>query len=176
MESVIAGYPTIRHNKCDLLIDAEALSSGRCVECEKYRKTLHTMATRKKFDSHSTSTNPNSHTNYRYLTRSQLTTRLHNMHDEHRKSALQLERLKKKVQEVCKSGVSLDEEMHEYLKASLEDNCNKVTACTGSFQKIFWDQQQQAASVKNAKSMKWHPIMIKWCLYLRHLSGTSYEL
>ena len=83
---------------------------------------------------------------------------------------------KKKVQEVCKSGVSLDEEMHEYLKASLEDNCNKVTACTGSFQKIFWDQQQQAASVKNAKSMKWHPIMIKWCLYLRHLSGTSYEL
>ena len=66
--------------------------------------------------------------------------------------------------------------MHEYLKASLEDNCNKVTACTDSFQKIFWDQQQQAALVKNAKSMKWHPIMIKWCHYLQHLSGSSYEL
>ena len=128
------------------------------------------MATQEKFDSHS---NPNSYTNYHYLTRSQLTTRLHNMHYEHHKSALQLE---KKGQEVCKSGVSLDEEMHEYLKASLEDNCNKVTACTGSFQKIFWDQQQQAALVKNAKSMKWHPIMIKWCLYLWHLSRSSYEL
>ena len=23
--------------------------------------------------------------------------------------------------------------------------------------------------------MKWHPLFIKWCLYLRHLSGKSYE-
>jgi hypothetical protein len=30
--------------------------------------------------------------------------------------------------------------------------------------------------MKNAKSMKWHPLFIKWCLYLRHLSGKSYEL
>ena len=24
--------------------------------------------------------------------------------------------------------------------------------------------------------MKWHPLFIKWCLYLRYLSGKSYEL
>ena len=23
--------------------------------------------------------------------------------------------------------------------------------------------------------MKWHPLMIRWCLYLRHLSGSAYE-
>ena len=120
--SVVAGYPTICHSKHDLLINAKAASS-RCEECETYHKRLHTMATREKFDLHSTSTNPNSHTNYRYLTRSQLSTRLHNKHDEHWKSGLQLERLKKKIREVCECehGVALDEEKHEYLKASLED-------------------------------------------------------
>ena len=34
----------------------------------------------------------------------------------------------------------------------------------------------QANQYNNAKSMKWHPLFIKWCLYLRHLSGKSYEL
>ena len=24
--------------------------------------------------------------------------------------------------------------------------------------------------------MRWHPLIIKWCLYLRHLSGKVYEL
>ena len=24
--------------------------------------------------------------------------------------------------------------------------------------------------------MKWHPLFIKWCLYLRHLSGKAYEI
>ena len=24
--------------------------------------------------------------------------------------------------------------------------------------------------------MRWHPLVIKWCIYLRHLSGSAYEL
>jgi len=46
----------------------------------------------------------------------------------------------------------------------------------GSFQRLFWDQQIQASSHSNPKSMKWHPIFIKWSLYLKYLSGKSYEL
>ena len=34
----------------------------------------------------------------------------------------------------------------------------------------------KATQYNNAKSMKWHPLFIKWCLYLRHLSGKSYDL
>ena len=29
--------------------------------------------------------------------------------------------------------------------------------------------------MQNARSMKWHPLMIWWCIYLRHLSGTAYD-
>lgn len=44
-----------------------------------------------------------------------------------------------------------------------------------SFPRLFWDQQRQASSVATPSAMKWHPLMIKWCIYLRHLSSSSYE-
>ena len=37
-----------------------------------------------------------------------------------------------------------------------------------SFQCIFWEQQLQAAKQKDSCSMRWHPLMIRWCLYLQH--------
>ena len=45
-----------------------------------------------------------------------------------------------------------------------------------SFQRIFWDQQQQANAAKKAQGKRWHPLMIKWCLYLRHVSSRGYEV
>ena len=43
-----------------------------------------------------------------------------------------------------------------------------------SFQRIFWDQQKMAAQ-RSPKGMRWHPLMIRWCLYLRHQSSKAYE-
>lgn len=44
-----------------------------------------------------------------------------------------------------------------------------------TFQHIFWKQKEEAARIKQASSMRWHPLIIKWCLYLRHVSGRAYE-
>ena len=44
-----------------------------------------------------------------------------------------------------------------------------------TFQHIFWKQQEEAARIKKASSMWWHPLIIKWCLYLQHVSGRAYE-
>lgn len=47
----------------------------------------------------------------------------------------------------------------------------------GSFARSFWDSQRRATLLKNPNSMKWDPVIIRWCLYLRHLSGSSaYEM
>ena len=43
------------------------------------------------------------------------------------------------------------------------------------FQRIVWDQQQQANAAKKARG-RWYPLMIKWCLYLRHVSSRGYEV
>ena len=57
-------------------------------------------------------------------------------------------------------------------------NCSTVTTeredCT-YFQRIFWQQQVLAASKKDARGMRWHPLMIKWCIYLRAQSQGAYE-
>ena len=37
-----------------------------------------------------------------------------------------------------------------------------------SFQRLFWEQQYEAVKQKDPRTMRWHPLMIKWCLYLRH--------
>ena len=46
---------------------------------------------------------------------------------------------------------------------------------SGTFARIFWDSQMKAATVKDARQMRWDPIMVRWCLYLRHLSSSAYE-
>ena len=53
----------------------------------------------------------------------------------------------------------------------------EVTASSpnDSFQKIVFEQQRKGASHKNSRSMRWHPVMIKWCLYLKHLLSKTYE-
>ena len=34
------------------------------------------------------------------------------------------------------------------------------------FSRLFWEQQFEAAKLKDAHTMRWHPLMIRWCLYL----------
>ena len=38
-----------------------------------------------------------------------------------------------------------------------------------SFERLFWEQQKQASLLKNAKSMRWHPVFISGAFIL----GTS---
>jgi len=47
----------------------------------------------------------------------------------------------------------------------------------GMFVRVFWDAQKRALSVKKLSAMRWNPVIIRWCLYLRHLAGSSaYEM
>ena len=74
-------------------------------------------------------------------------------------------------------GVNLDEELHDDFSQMVRDHTKDVLSIhEGTFQRLFWSQQETASSLKNSKSMRWHPLIYKWCLYLRHLSGKAYEL
>ena len=33
----------------------------------------------------------------------------------------------------------------------------------------------RASAVTKASSMRWDPLMVRWCLYLRHVSSSAYE-
>ena len=90
-----------------------------------------------------------------------------------------MERLKQRLDECIEQrGTALDSELHQDLVTIMKESNAKVVDRypEGSFQRVFWEQQHQAASVTTAHGMRWDPLMIRWCLYLRHLSGSAYEV
>ena len=90
---------------------------------------------------------------------------------------MQISRLQAKIAEITSShGVSLDEEeMSDFCQiVKEEDEKVKQEYPEGSFQRIFWEQQKEAAK-RSGCGIRWHPIMIRWCIYLKHQSSKAYE-
>lgn len=89
----------------------------------------------------------------------------------------QLTYLEKQLMEMTKvKGVAVNYELHSDLVSIAQENQQRILDRhpEGSFQQLFWKQQFQAPS--SSKGMRWHPTMVKWCLYLCHQSPRAYEL
>ena len=87
------------------------------------------------------------------------------------------ERLKETISQLAQqSGVSVDGTFHGDFVAIMEEFNDHVREKTteGTFQRMFWDQQLQASKLGDSRQMKWHPSMIRWCLYLKLSSGGAY--
>ena len=101
------------------------------------------------------------------------------MHHENIQLKSQIAWLKEKINlAISKNSVLVDSEFDEDMR-NMVANCRdevKRSFSEGSFQKLFWDEQEKAMLFKDSRSMRWHPVFIKWCLYLWHLLGRSYEL
>ena len=177
VDSTRTGHKSIYHSKCEILFKSN--DSKQCATCKAYRKTLSTMASRQSRHQKDDGTNPSSHTTYANLHSDEKDERLRRLLQETKKAKLCIARFKKRISDAtARDGVELDGELSNDLKAIMAANTQQVhsTYPEGSFQRLFWDQQQTALSLKDSRSMKWHPLVIKWCLYLRHLSGKGYEL
>ena len=169
------GKPSLFNVKCEVLIKPTTVKA-KCQACKKYRKSLAAMTSRCHKDDCS---HPSSHTTYFNLHTPEKNECLRRLHQENKKAKLCIMRLKQRISEAARDGgIKLNEELHNDMKAMVDNSTKQVHSLhpEGTFERIFWDQQKKASSLNNAKSMRWHPVFIKWCLYLRHLSEKSYEL
>ena len=154
--------------------------TSRCSSCTQYRKTLCALARRSNpIDlKASERSDPSSHTNYRFLTTPEKINRLGSVDHQHRITQKKLFHLQEKLQKII------------YLQAVAIDEDDDTDMCTimaeeeaqflnsypeGSFQHLFWEEQKKAAAKRKGNGVRWHPLMIKFCLYLRHQSGKAYE-
>ena len=140
--------------------------------CDGYRSNLHSLASR---EASYTTPNRTSHANYRYLsTPPEKIDRLHDLHRETRAYRLKVERLQASV--TALHGVTLDEETTSDLHHIMLEEEEQAVQQDG-IQKIFWQQHKEAASRsrESKKGMRWHPLMVRWCLFLRHQSNKCYE-
>ena len=163
---------TIRSSNCDII------AAGKCCACRTYRTNLRSIYQRWKKRNATPEIDLQSHCNERYLNTpqkkmkiSKLRSRTHNLQKE-------ISVLQKKIDELINMhGQQLDQDLHSDLHSIMVDNDKDVmkTFPEGSFQRLFWTEQLKASSVKDARQVRWHPVLIKWCLNLKLLSSGAYE-
>lgn len=119
---------------------------------------------------------PSSHVNY--LSTPEKSQRLSQLHQAVRTAQKRVSRLVTQLEKVTTTvGESLDPKTHSDLQSIVRESEPEVYKRfpPESFGRIFWDQQKKAALLSTPSAMRWHPLMIKWCFHLRHLSSSSYE-
>ncbi len=106
--------------------------------------------------------------------------RIRALHHEKILLSLKIKQLIHKLSVVMETdGVTLDEGVSHDFQTIMTDESDRVNTkyTEDTFEHIFWNQQQSALSRtgKGKKGVRWHPLMVKWCLYLRHQSNKAYE-
>lgn len=170
-----ANSPTVRHKDCAMLVHSGS-SSSRCRSCQLFRNTLRALLSRQKQRVEHSSI-PSGKMNDRYMSSNQRRAKLVKFRLKHKANRVTIKRLKSKIKSLSeRAGIALDESTHNDLRIIMKENGHLMTKHPrNSFAHLFWEQQSKAASMRSANSMRWHPLMVKWCLYLRHLSGKGYD-
>ena len=156
-----------------------AADEDRCSKCTQYRQVLSVLNCRQEKENTSAQrTDPSSHVNYRFLNTPEKIVRLQQLHHKNRLVEKKLSRLEEKLK------VAIDQQAHVVDHETTNDLCTIVAEeddrmtsklPKDSFQRVFWEQQKQAASKADKRGIRWHPLFIRWCLYLRHQSSKAYD-
>ena len=86
--------------------------------------------------------------------------------------------MKARIAELTKTeGDSVDQTLHGDLLTIMDENYGQIkeTLSEGSYARLFWEEQLKAAKLKDPRQIRWHPLMIKWCLNLKLISSAAYH-
>ena len=173
---------TIQSERCSVMVAKRSGDAQRCEPCEEHRQTLNRMLHRVLNEQEQDQDRAacSSHTNYRYLTSDDMCERLKRMHQEVLRSRREIDKLRNQVEMLIEErGANVEDDLDDHLTQIMMTKSKEVESVfeEGTFGRVFWDAQKRALSVKKLSAMRWDPVMIRWCLYLRHLAGSSaYEM
>ena len=171
MESTIK-LQYIYTGSCELIS-----KSQKCVSCNSYRASLRTMYNRWRKRRSSEVSDTSSHSNECYLNTPGKKAKMSRLKKKVALVEKQNQKLRARVAELTqKQGASLDEALHDDLLAIMNENYDKIRQAypEGSLARPFWEEQLKAATVKDPRQMRWHPLMVKWCLNLKLISSATY--
>ena len=168
---------TVRRVDCDLLCEKSSQYPLRCKSCQSFRSTLRSMVSRQSNDRDSR-TSASSHTRYCDLTPAEKDKRLKNLHQALKASNQKVKRLQAKIDKlIANEAVRLQDSD----SADISHIVTEVSPIVedayplNSPQRIFWDQQKHYNSAKDKRQMRWHPLVVRFALNLKYLSGTAYR-
>ena len=113
--------------------------------------------------------------NYRFLSSPEKVERLRQIRTENLAMKRKIGNLEARINDIiCNEGIELDDDTTSDLHQIMMENDSTISKLPeDSFQRICWKQQKEAVE-KQRNGMRWHPLMIRWCLYLHHLSSKAY--
>ncbi len=90
----------------------------------------------------------------------------------------EVQRLKQRIQEMrAKQGITVDDHLSEDLSTILHKKTDEIRKTSPRHISTFvWEQQVEALSVPDRRQVRWHPMIIKWCLSMKLISSGSYAL
>ena len=144
---------TIRCSFCHILVLPPA---KRCNSYSEYRKTLNVLLQQQNSKDNNQRTSTDSHTNYHFLSSSEMNERLQRLHVETVLQRQQIKRISEKLEHtIDKHGIPVDNDLHQDLVAIMDSHQPLISEQypQGSFQRIFWEQQYKASQLGNSKSM-----------------------
>ena len=169
-------YGTVRTRECEIVS-----RNFCCDSCKSYRPNLRTMYNRwnkRCADESSHVSDSSSHTNDKYLSTPEKKAKSNDLKRRVHAAQETIKRLKDKIRKLSEdNGTFVDKDLNEDLlnvMISSNDSVKKAYP-EGSFSRLFWEEQLKAASVKDARLIRWHPVMVKWCLNLKLLSSSAYH-
>ena len=90
----------------------------------------------------------------------------------------EVKKLPAKIQELTeKRGECVDGQLRSDLVTVMKENSKHVDEVypEGSFSNLFWKEQLKAATSKDQRQMRWHPLIIRWCINLKLMSSAAYH-
>ena len=79
--------------------------------------------------------------------------------------------------EIESEGFRVERERNDVFSETLKRNHSEVAGLPEDNPlRILWEQQEEMLSLKNSKSIQWHPLIIKWCIALCAKSNRVYNL
>ena len=175
-------YLTIRHTNCEWLLEPD-FHQPRCIVCSQYRDSYLRSKIRS-LENHTkevsaASCSTSSHTNHRYLDTPEKLLKIKNLQALVVKQRKRLNSIEAKLQHHFRAkGICIQDDIHDDMAGLVKKYSENLDTSSDdeSFQSIFWKQQLKNISLKNKKQIRWHPLMIRWALYLHHRSSGAYNV
>ena len=163
-----SNFDTIRHPECFLVVTKSEI----CAKFRELWKDLFSIRS-KSFRKTQKIITDSSKVNERYLSTEELQSKLEMAQRKKTESVRRLSYLPMKVSKILNTeGIQVSKDHELQLKEIIDNSDNPFYEETPMG--LPWQQQKQQAKGKS-KGMRWHPLMIRWCLSIYHTSPAAYK-
>ena len=165
---------TFRSNQCELFINGL-----RCKECIKKRGALRKRRHTELHSKIDSSPGMSSRIAHSFMSPEQLKNKIDSLQKTRRSQEGKINTLRKKLTENIAKQSTIAETNNSSEIENMVRECDSLVRDQwpdeNSFQRLFWEEQLKFNSCKSSNGMRWHPMIIKWCLYMKTKSTTAYN-